>query len=145
MVELHETAVSLGFFGDDLDPVDISNRLGATPTFCVAKGATWRTPRGSERIARTGSWRLQVPRSIPGDLPGQVEAIFAPLTRDTAIWQELSARFAGRLFCGLFLAEGNEGLRICSRTLAEIADRGLYLDLDIYAPEGSKTRQVADK
>lgn len=145
MVGIHGTAVSLGFFGDDLDPDEISNRLGATPTFGVLKGATWRTPRGNEGIARTGSWRLQVPRSVPGDLLGQVEAIFALLTRDTAIWQELSARFSGRLFCGLFLEEGNEGLRICSKTLAEIADRGLYLDFDIYAAEGKQADQAADK
>jgi hypothetical protein len=145
MAGLHETAVSLGFFGDDLDPAEVSKLLGATPTFGVSKGAAWRTPRGSERIARTGSWRLQVPRAVPGDLAGQVEAIFAQLTRDTAIWQDLATRFAGRLFCGLFLEEGNEGLRLCSKTLAEIADRGLYLDLDIYAPERSRTDQVADK
>ena len=144
MAALHESAVSLSFFGDDLEPAEISNRLGGLPTFGVSKGASWKPPRGGERIARTGSWRLQAPRSVPGDLPSQIESIFAPLTGDISVWQELAARFNGRLFCGLFLKEGNEGLRIERSTLATIADRGLFLDLDLYAPDRSEDDRPVD-
>ncbi len=64
---------------------------------------------------------------------------------DVTVWQTLSARFSGRLFCGLFLQEGNEGLRIEPATLAAIAKRGLCLDLDIYGPDGSEFDQPADR
>ena len=66
------------------------------------------------------------------------------MTGDTSIWQELAARFDGRLFCGLFLEERNEGLRIAPATLAAVAERGLFLDLDIYAPDTDEDDQLTD-
>jgi hypothetical protein len=37
------------------------------------------------------------------------------------------------MFCGLFLGDTNEGLSLRPETLARLGERGLVLDLDIYA------------
>ena len=134
MGRLRETAASLRFFGDDLDPQEITSRLGGPPTVGVRKGDAWLTSRGVEKIARTGSWRLQVDRRQPGDLDGQILELLSHLTSDLETWRELSARYRGDIFCGLFLETGNDGGSLSPTTLAAIGLRGLELDLDIYAP-----------
>ena len=129
---LHRSAVSLGFYGDELDPAELTEGLGGKPTIAVRKGGIWLTSRGAEKIARTGSWRIEVERSTPADIDGQIRTILEPLTEDFGVWRDFAARYRGRFFCGLFLATGNEGLTLQPDTLAAIGARGLVLDLDIY-------------
>jgi hypothetical protein len=132
MGALKESAASLRFFGDDLDPDEITALLGANPTVGVRKGAAWKTSRGREIIARTGSWRLSVPRREPGDLDAQIAEILAVLSDDLSVWAKLTSRYSADFFCGLFLQEGNEGLTLNAETLKALGLRGLPLDLDIY-------------
>lgn len=134
MGPVHETKVSLSFFGDDLDPAEVTALLGGQPSFAAAKGEKWITAGGNERIAKKGSWQLRTPPSAPGDIPGQVARIFAGLTDDLTIWQQLTQRFQARLFCGLFMEETNEGLGLAPAQLHAIGQRGLFLDFDIYGP-----------
>lgn len=138
MAELSRTVASLRFFGDDLDPQEITLALGAKPTVGVRKGGVWFTSRGVEKLAPFGSWRLNVADKTPGDLDEQVAALLAPLTDDLEVWRTLTTRFQADIFCGLFLKEGNEGLSLSPKTLAEIGNRGLVLDLDIYGPEATE-------
>ena len=132
MGSLHKSAASLSFFGDDLEPDEITACLGATPTVGARKGGVWLTARGAEKIAPTGSWRLVADRCEPADLDGQINRLLAGLSDDLAGWRAFSDRYGGRIFCGLFLASGNEGLRLKPDTLARVAERGLAIDLDIY-------------
>lgn len=142
MGPVHRTRVSLGFFGEELDPAEVSILLGVPPTSSTSKGASWTTPSGDQRVAKTGSWRL-TSAEAEGDLTAQIKAIFASTSNDVAAWQALSAKFSGRLFCGLFMQEGNEGLRLEPSTLAAIAERDLFLDLDIYGPDVDEINQSA--
>lgn len=87
------------------------------------------------KIAVRGSWRIKAERQSPGDLDRQITSLLAPLSKDFDSWKDLSSRFRGRLFCGLFLEEGNEGISLSPETMSMIAERGLLLDLDIYAPD----------
>jgi hypothetical protein len=134
MGSLHKTAASIGFFGDDLDPVEITTALGAEPTVGVRKGGVWHTKAGAEKVASQGSWRVEAERREPGDLDGQINELLDGLSNDLPAWQSYSKRYRGRVFCGLFLASGNEGLTLRSETLARLGDRGLVVDLDIYGP-----------
>ena len=136
MGELHETAALVGFYGDDLDPREISEALGCEPTVGVKKGGVWRTSRGGEKIAHTGSWRLKVERGSPGDLDGQINQLFDRLSDDAVTWRSFAARFRGVVFCGLFLNTDNEGISLRPQTLFRIGERGLELDLDIYGAAG---------
>lgn len=134
MGSLHRSAASIGFFGDDLDPSKITKRLGE-PTDSVQKGGTWLTKRGAEKVARTGSWRLEIERCEPGDLDGQINTLLDHLSNDLPAWRAFAKQFRGRVFCGLFLDESNEGLTLRPETLVRLGERGLLLDLDIYGKD----------
>lgn len=132
MGPIERSAASIGFYGDDLEPSEITERLGK-PTVGVKMGEVDLTPGGREKIARTGSWRLVIADQEPSDLDGQINSLLDQLSDDLGSWRDFSSRFRGRMFCGLFLGETNEGLSLRPETLARLGERGLLLDLDIYA------------
>jgi len=135
MPVLHHSLVTLRFFGDELNPDEITALLGASPTAAHHKGQqlTGSQP-GAVRIARTGSWRLNAARREPEDLEAQIFEILDQLTSDLAVWQAL-ARFRPDLFCGLFMGSSNDGVSLSPRTLLALGERGIELGLDIYEAE----------
>lgn len=135
MSVLHKSAVSLGFFGHDLDPAAITRALGGEPTVAVRTGGRWRTSSGAEKTALRGQWRIVAKRCEPADVDGQINALLDALSHDLVAWRSFSERYRGRIFCGLFLATGNEGLTLASDTLARLGERGLLLDVDIYGAD----------
>jgi hypothetical protein len=132
MASLHRTAVTLRLFGDDLDPNEITELLGAEPTSAAAKGGVLKSAKGVERVARTGSWRLKAADHSPGNIDAQVDQILSGLTNDLAAWRDLTERFSSDIFCGLFMQAGNEGLELRPETMASLGSRGLRLGLDVY-------------
>lgn len=132
MGELHMSSAMLGFYGDDLDPVEITAGLGIEPTVGIRKGVSWLTPSGRQKIAPTGSWRLNASDRDPADLNGQINELLSGLSSDFTVWRSLSARFGGRVFCGIFLDSINEGFDLRPETLSRLSERGLLIDFDIY-------------
>lgn len=134
MARIAHSTASLRFFGDDLDPDDLTEKLAAPPTKSARKGDLRSGQSDRQYIERTGSWRLKASDAKPGDLDVQIQGIFASLTTDLSVWVELSARFQVDIFCGLFMNERNEGLEISPETLGAMGARGVTLSLDIYDP-----------
>lgn len=126
---------SLGFFGDDLDPDDLTARLGAAPDTWARKGEYTRSVRGRATLAPTGRWALGVEPREPGDPDGQIREVLSRLTPDLAVWQDLTRRYRCRLFVGLFMEVFNEGLELSAEGLGMLGARGVRLDLDIYGSE----------
>ncbi len=136
---LWKTAVSLRFFGDALDPEQVTVALGHPPDAGKRRGELWRpSRRRGEVIARTGSWRREVPRREPGDLDGQIVELLAPLTTDMAVWKCLTTSFKADIFCGLFLGSPNEGDEISPQTLLAVGQRNIQLGFDIYGAAESE-------
>ncbi|MBL8591141.1 MAG: DUF4279 domain-containing protein [Devosia sp.] len=134
MSTVTESAVSLRFSGDDLDPAQIARVLGGQPEIAYRKGEPMGGGRG---IGRTGLCSFGVPRESPGDLDRQIGRLLDGLSSDLEIWRELALRYRGEFFIGLFLKDGNEGLGLEALTLERLAQRGLRVDLDIYYRGGS--------
>lgn len=109
--------------------------MGGVPSVGVSKGAIWLTASGAEKVANTGSWRLKVDREEPENLDYQINRLLDGLSDDLPAWRSFAKRYRGRIFCGLFMASGNEGLTLHPETLVRVGERGLVIDLDIYGQD----------
>jgi hypothetical protein len=134
---LHHTFATLRFFGDDLDPDEVTAKLGGKPTAAFRKGGVRALASGgAEVIAREGGWLFEAAKREPGDLDAQVRELLDPLTADLAVWRDLVGRYQADISCGLYMAASHDGDELRPGTLAAIGARGLKLSLDIYGPEG---------
>ncbi|WP_454886231.1 DUF4279 domain-containing protein [Sphingomonas oryzagri] len=132
MAALHETTMTLRFFGDDLDPDEVTARLGCLPTFGAKKGGIWITKRGAEKVARTGFWRIAVENRQPGDLDAQIAELLEQCSDDLSAWTDLTAQFTANVFCGVFMDERNEGASLSPESMRLLGARNLPLWFDIY-------------
>jgi len=132
MGEIGHSLATLRLFGDDLMPEEISALLGADPTKACWNGQeiVGRTT-GTVRIAKIGSWRLSAARREPEDLEAQILEILDQLTPDLAVWKSL-ARYSPDMFCGIFMASGNDVLCLSAKASLALGERGIALALDIY-------------
>ena len=80
-------------------------------------------------------WRLCASDREPEDIDGQIREIFSQISADVAVWQNLSKKYRVNLFCGVFMTETNDGSSISPKSMATLADRGIELWFDIYAPD----------
>lgn len=129
--EVDESSVCLRFFGDDLNPDEITKKLGAAASTASRKGEVTQGKRGS-RIEPRGKWLLSVEGEPGVPLEVLINRLLDGLTQDLGVWCELASRFQPDLYCGLHLANWNRGCGFSTKTLQRIAERGLELGLDIY-------------
>lgn len=132
--ERDKYCVSLHFFGDDLDPDEVSRLLGCSPTDSQRRGDLVQL-RTRSYTAPSGSWRLSTKRSTD-DIEMQLVALFERLNEDLQIWQSLTTRFDAELFCGVFLSRQGRGFDMSPRLHRLLADRTLHIVFDIYASNG---------
>lgn len=133
MPTISESTLALRFLGDDLDPSEISTKLGVTPTIGLAKGERYQTPNGTERASRTGMWHRATAWCRPADLDQQIAEVLAGTSQDMAVWNALCSRYNAEVYCGLRLQEGNEGFDISPASMRLLGERGLRLGFDVYA------------
>lgn len=129
--EVDEYRISLGFYGDDLNPSELATLLGRSATSSCLKGDIVHK-NGRTRTERTGRWLLSVgPR--PGESLGpQLEELFSGLTPDLAVWKSLTTRFRVRFVVSAWIRSWNRGIEIERRLLQVITERQLNLGIDIY-------------
>ena len=133
MGDLARSQVSLRIFGDDLEPANISQLLGATPTKSALRGSEKICQiSGKTRIAKTGSWHLSSVETAPENLNAQVAEILSCLTTDLAVWRQLSLHYQIDMYCGLFMGHWNDGMSLSVDTMLALGQRGIALNLDIY-------------
>jgi hypothetical protein len=89
---------------------------------------------GCEPSGMQGCWRLSAPDSANADLDTQVEWILSRLSSDLVAWRQITSEYKADLFCGLFLERPNRGVTLEPETMRKLADRGIQLGFDIYAP-----------
>ena len=137
MAALAHSRATLRLFGDDLVPEEITALLGAEPTRTTFRGQVNELGK-VPKIWRTGSWRLEAPDAEPANPDGQIAEILDELTPDLDVWRSLTARFKVDLFCGWFMAGGNEGVSLSPDTLRALGERGILLDIDLYGGGGDE-------
>ncbi|MFN8448699.1 MAG: DUF4279 domain-containing protein [Anaerolineae bacterium] len=125
--------VTLHVFGDDLDPDEITRRIGCAPTKAFRKGEV-ESKSGARRlrVAKTGKWFLGIESS--DELETVVESLFAQLTLDLDVWKDLVSRYKVDVFCGVFFDVGrlNGGFSLSPKVIHMLDERGLEIGFDIY-------------
>lgn len=131
-----ETTASLRVVGPELIPADITARLGRLPDLAYGKGQPRPLPNGrSGGPAPTGMWSISAGTGHSGNLDAQIAELLAVVTGDLSVWQQLTSDYHVDVFCGLFIAGGNQGLTLQPSTLAALGARGVALGLDLYAAD----------
>lgn len=141
MAAIGMSTLTLRIFGDTLDPEAVTAMLGAKSTRAFRKGDVETTKGGRQIVHRTGTWQLSVPDSEPEAIDVQVANLLAQLRPDLATWQRLGEAFEVDLFCGLFMNDTNEGFSLSVPTLKALAERGIEIGFDTYAPIAADEEQ----
>lgn len=124
-----ESSAALCIYGDDLDPDDVSARLGIQPTRAFRKGER----RNHSPPTRHGAWILEVRGETPTGPDDHLRELLAQVTVAPDVWQTLLRDFELRLSCAVHTTGWNRGFALRPATLAKIADLGIELDFDLYA------------
>jgi Domain of unknown function (DUF4279) len=134
MAAVEHSEASLRFWGDDLDPDEISQILGVRPTAAGTKGSVRKTLRsGKQVIAKSGYWHHEAKSESPADLDKQLFELIGAFKADKRTLRGLVKRYHGNLFTGLFLKLSNGGIHISAKTLTVLGSLGFSLDVDIYS------------
>jgi hypothetical protein len=136
----------LRIIGDDLNPHEITQALGASPTKAQTKGDKLVGKKtGNVRIAKFGMWSLQAIDCEPEDINGQIRFIFDQLTDDLAVWKFMASQYKMDLFCGLFMQCWNEGIELSPESLLILGVRGIKIDFDVYGPVGDDEDTISEQ
>ncbi len=122
-----QTSASVRFFGDDLDPDELTSLLGRNPTNSARKGE----PKRSGHLNRTGIWEVSSEYSDGDQLGTQIRELLGTMTSDLTIWKRLVGRYDVDVFCGVWLI-GKPGITVEPDVMVLLSERGLNLELDIY-------------
>lgn len=142
MAHLHKSNASLRISGDALVPEDISKALGGPPTLSYIKGEA-HSPAHNTVTRKTGLWLREAAQRQPEDMDGQIAEILGKLSQDLTVWRHLSATYEIDLFCGLFMAETDEGVEISTDSLNMLGQRGIKFGFCVYAPAPSYDSIIA--
>jgi hypothetical protein len=138
MSDISRSTVSIRLYGIKLDPEYLTQCLGCSPSRAAKSGDTFIKPDGTTRIVKKSFWLLSYGDSDAVDLEEKIELLFAKLTDNLDVWQEITknAKVAD-LFCGLFIDRWNEGFELSPSIMKKISDRNLEIGFDIYTPTDS--------
>lgn len=133
MPRVASSAVSLRIMGDTLIPDEVTRLLGVAPGHSHVLGETYHFKTGSSK-RKQGMWSRGARDRKPEDLEAQINEIFEGLPDDASVWRRLSTEYDVELFVGLFMDESGEGLDLEPATLKFLGERGIKLELCLYAP-----------
>lgn len=126
--------ISLRVFGEGLDPDRISAMLGSQPSQSARKG---------DPFPRNGRWILSLTSEECGeefDVEDAVKLLLDRLPSDSELWAALHRDYKVDVFCGIFMGRENQGFEIPPETLRMLAERGLKIGFDVYAPENERIK-----
>jgi hypothetical protein len=125
-----ETRLTLGLYGQDLDPDDISTTLRCSPTSSHRRG----DPR---RVGRPpwpqGAWLLRLEGNAPVGPNELVQQLLDRLPVAAEVWEGLRAKYTVQLTVGIFLGSWNRGFELSCVSLSRIGELGVSLGFDLYA------------
>jgi hypothetical protein len=130
-----EARLTLGIYGPDVVPDDITLALGVAPSRSHSRGDA--RPRGLPPYTE-GAWLLVVEGRSPVGPEDLVHRLLDQLPSDNKLWKDIVERHSVRLSFGLFTGSWNRAFELSVRSLRRLCDLGLPVGFSIYA-DGDET------
>jgi hypothetical protein len=121
--------VTLAIYHPELEPDEVSARLGAAPTKSHRRGESSR--QGSPPLP-TGGWFLRreaLPPFLPSDA---IVGLFAGLPAHADFWVALRSDYKVQIRVAVHTDGWNRGFSLSPAAIACIAATGVEVDLDLY-------------
>jgi hypothetical protein len=125
-----ESGVGLAIYGRDLDPEDVTTRLGCRPTHAHRRGDTKR-PGGIP--FQSGGWFLEERGRAPDGPEQLIRRLLDRLPTTPSIWKALSEDYDIQLRFGIHFNGWNKGFVLPANLLATLAMMHVSLSFDLYA------------
>ncbi len=132
MKEVGDSHVSVRFFGEELDPDEVTESLGITPTNVHRQGERHIGRAGGSRRWPTAHWSLtsHLPASAPLEdhLDALLDRLNVPAVRSLSVkgWRL-------DFLCSCFLDDWNQGTTLSPDVLARLTALGAALVLDLHS------------
>jgi hypothetical protein len=130
MARIARVKASLRLYGPDLEPSELTQRLGCEPTTHYRKGD--RFLRDGRGIRPQGRWSISSSLPEHTSINEHVQHLLGRVSADPAIWNRL-AIYRSDIFLGLFLDSDMEGDSLSPESARMLAERGVSLEFDIYS------------
>lgn len=122
--------LALRFFGDDLDPAIITEKLNLTPTVCFRRGDI---DERRNKAYKTGVWLLETPRSLESPAELVAQTFNQSLNACINEIRELASYYKADLKLNMHIDRWCRGTTFPASILDLIAATGLELSLEVYA------------
>lgn len=126
-----ETVATLSFQGEELEPDEITARLGLQPTRAHRKGdaiSRWRNDPHSQ-----GLWSFELRTQAPEGPEEALSRLLAMLPADAGLWASLTGRYRARVDLSLVVKAWSRGFEMPAPLIAALAARGLSVWCEVYA------------
>lgn len=125
-----EASVCLAVYGEDLDPDEVSELLGRSPTSSHRRGER-RGPRSP--LYKRGGWFLELRGTAPEEPEELAAKLLGQLPSDEGVWQKLSQLYEVQLRLAFHMTGWNRGFDLSAGLVAMIARLHASVSVDIYS------------
>jgi hypothetical protein len=126
--------VSIEFYGDELDPEELTRLLGSEPSWSSKVGERRKLSNGETQIMDHGKWLIDYGKEISSVIvEEQIASLLDKMTDDPAIWHDLTSRYDTRVSCGIYINSFNEKFELSEAILKRLSDRHLKISMDIFS------------
>jgi hypothetical protein len=130
-----ETHVTLGIYGPDVRPDEISAVLRHPPTRAHQRGDA---RPGGQPPWHQGAWVLTLKGRAPVGPDELLQQLLSELPNDLATWTGLRSKHSVRIVFGIFVAGWNQGFELAPSSMTMLARLGVPVGFDIYADGGAE-------
>lgn len=128
--EVDRTRAALAIYGPDLDPEEISARLGLRPSSSHRRGDR----RTGERSGNYGesAWLLVVEGNAPIGPNELVRTLLSKFPSGASFWDPLVREHRVQVRLGIFMDDWNRGFTLDPDVVQLIANTGATMEFDLY-------------
>jgi hypothetical protein len=124
------SSASLRVFGVALDPAEITELLGCSPSLSYRTGDPISARVNAVR--KQGMWLLDSPLGREQPLSVHVLWIMAAVTGDRTVWSQIVGQHKADLYCTIDVRPPTSGMELTREAIEQVNLRNLSIQFDLY-------------